>query len=195
MPLTPGPRQVPGEPSAYDTPGDDRARAERTELVNRARRPRRGGYQRTRAESAFGAELPPGWHTARCHWPTTENHCSQGSGSARGAALTACPDGAPASRRGNLAPGFVRIANAVGLARGIRADRRDRAAGVMSIRDRGLTMCGAVRDRRDPVQPGPPGHPGCVAEKATARQRHLAVHPLRREKRAFCTPVPVSGSA
>src|ERR1022692_750066 len=40
--------------SAYDTPGDDRARAETTELVNRARRPRRGSCQRTRAESAIG---------------------------------------------------------------------------------------------------------------------------------------------
>ena len=45
--------------------GDDRAKAERTELVNRSRRPRRGGYQRTRAESAFGAAfgLPAAWLT------------------------------------------------------------------------------------------------------------------------------------
>src|SRR5262249_39344913 len=46
-------RRRPTRGSADDTPGDDRARAERTELVNRARRPRRGGCQHTRAYSAI----------------------------------------------------------------------------------------------------------------------------------------------
>ena len=71
--------------SAYDRPGDDRARSERTELVHRARRPRRRSCQRTRAESAICSA--PGFNPSRgCslyvapeadRWPTHE--CSRGA--------------------------------------------------------------------------------------------------------------------